>query len=265
MQIVARDQLHRRADQRQRARRVVLRQVHRPFGQRQLRQEAELAQVAVGLAEAGELDVRARPRRLRITAGVAESPIRNAASIVPASSCLAASSPVSSSSTVGGPSISFAFSSFSASTRVPLPSGPDRQALALELRQHLDRLRVAAVDHQRLRVDAAQRHQVRQVAPLGQPALHEADVDLDRRVRELVQVVERAARREDLDLHAVAREDLLVLLRLVAIAAAVRAAGEVDRLRRREAGRLHRDADGGRRDEDRRQADDDQVAPRRRR
>ena len=51
--------------------------------------------------------------------------------MVPAISCLTASSPLSSSSTVGGPSISFALSSFSASTRVPLPSGPTASRLPL--------------------------------------------------------------------------------------------------------------------------------------
>ncbi len=64
-----------------------------------------------------------------MTCGVAESPIRNTASIGPAISALAASSPPRSSSSVGGPSISLALSSFSASTRVPLPSGPTASRL----------------------------------------------------------------------------------------------------------------------------------------
>ena len=264
MQIVAGDQLHRRADQRQRARWIVLREVHRPLGQRQLGQEPELAQVALGLSEAGELDLRhaaqglhhGRRRRIahqergvdrpreqlldRLVAGQVHQHGRRPVDLVRLQQ-LQRQHP----------------------RAAALRS--DRQSLALELRQHLDRLGAAAVDHQRLRVHAAQRHQVRQVAALGQPALHETDVDPDRLVREPVQVVERAARLDDLDLHAVTREALLVLLRLVSIAAAGRAAGEADRLRWGEAGRLHRHADGRRRDQDRRQADDDQIAPRRRR
>ena len=127
-------------------------------------------------------------RRLRITCGVAESPIRNAASIVPAISALAASSPPRSSSTVGCASISLAFSIFSASTRAPLPSGPIAIRLPRELRvSDLDRLGAAAIDHQRLGEHAAQRDQL--VVPLdalGEAPLHEADVHLDRRVRELL-------------------------------------------------------------------------------
>ena len=66
-----------------------------------------------------------------MTCGVAESPIKNAASIEPAMSDLAASCPPSSSSTVGGPSMSLALSIFKAKTRVPLPSGPTASRLPL--------------------------------------------------------------------------------------------------------------------------------------
>ena len=68
-------------------------------------------------------------RMLRITFGLAESPIRNAASMVPAASAVAASSPPMGSSTVGATSLSLAFSSASASARVPLPSGPTASRL----------------------------------------------------------------------------------------------------------------------------------------
>ena len=56
--------------------------------------------------------------------GVADRAFLAAASMVPAMSAFDASSPPSSTSVVGAASISLALRIFSASTRVPLPSGP---------------------------------------------------------------------------------------------------------------------------------------------
>ena len=131
VQVVARDQLHRRADQRQRARRVVLREIHRAL--RAASASTGSGTCAGSRRPAGSWPAGCRARRAGCASPAASpnrpsgtrrrSSRRSAPWLLPR--------PLRSSSTVGGPSISLAFSSFSASTRVPLPSGPIARRLPL--------------------------------------------------------------------------------------------------------------------------------------
>ena len=143
-------------------------------------------------------------RRLRITCGVADSPIRNATSVVPAISALAASSPPISCSCVGGPSISLILSSFNASTRVPLPSGPT----AIRLPLSCDSISMGSSLRQYAMIGCANTlpSDTRPVVsmPSDSPPCTKPTSTMDLPVGELLQVVERAFRRQHLHLHAVA-------------------------------------------------------------
>ena len=108
----------------------------------------------------------------------------------------------------------------------------DVQPLALELRQQ--GLHVAAIeDHQRLVRDAAQRDQPRCVAAHALAADDEADVDRELGIRQAREVLARTLRRQDLQRHAFACEDLAVLLRGDPERAAVGPAGHDQDGRRR--------------------------------
>jgi hypothetical protein len=116
-----------------------------------------------------------------------------------------------------------------------------------------------------LREDRSERDEARDVdalEPIGEAALHEADVDGRLAIGELLEVVEAALRLHELDLHAVALDDLLVLLALAPVGATVGTCHEADEAGRRGVHELH-GRDDGHADHDRDRNDDgQQVTPR---
>src|SRR4051812_11052640 len=88
-----------------------------------------------------------------------------------------------------------------------------RDALAGKLGEPRDRLGRAIEDVDRRIEDAAERVKLARVHLSGKAALHETDVELLLPIGQPLQVIERALRGHDVELHALAREDLLIALR----------------------------------------------------
>lgn len=94
---------------------------------------------------------------------------------------------------------------------MPLPAGPDVDALALEGRQQLAFL-AAVKDGQRLIGNAAQRHQVVVGLFPCRAAQDETDIDVLLWIGKAFQIFPGAIRRQDFQRYAIAFEDLLVTL-----------------------------------------------------
>ncbi len=84
------------------------------------------------------------------------------------------------------------------------------------------------VDHHGLGENRTQRNQVGDVRAVGESALHEPDIGFHFRIGQLMEIVERSMGRQDHHLDAVVFDDLLVLLGVQAIAAAVGPAENAD-------------------------------------
>src|SRR6185436_14278894 len=87
----------------------------------------------------------------------------------------------------------------------------DRHPLSLELGEAVNPR--AGVEHrERLIEHAPQRDEALDLHAIGYAPLHEADVDGERGIRQALEVLQRAVRREDFELDAVSREYLAVAL-----------------------------------------------------
>ncbi|CAJ6713070.1 Uncharacterised protein [Burkholderia pseudomallei] len=141
--------------------------------------------------------------------------------------------------------------------------GAEREPLALELRQPLDH-GPAIQDRERHVADAAERHESLVLSLLLDAALHEADIDLLRGVRQPCEIFGRALGFEYAQRHAVFRQDLLVALRRAPVRAAGRAGGDRERRRRRGLDQRDREPDRGDRQHDGRPDRHREIAPRHR-
>ena len=126
--------------------------------------------------------------------------------------------------------------------------GTDGNAPPTQTRDVID-LRALVEDPQRLVVQARQRHQVRVVALLRDPALHEADAHAGIPVHEALEVVHRTRGAAQLQLDSVAPQPVAVLAGVAFVCAALGAARHHDFFRRGGLHELERDPE--RRDDDR--------------